>query len=727
MCNTVSGLLACLVIFAANLRAADLQGKVIDPSGKPIANAQISIVSRVGVELQSITGPDGAFRIADPGTPDEKVVVNAAGFSTQTLAPGANITVQLQIAPLTDSVSVEGSAIDAPVNQQGGSASVIASDEIRQRNEPFAVDLLRETPGVSISQSGYTGSVATMFLRGGYSNFNLVQIDGVTVNQFGGAFDFAHIPSEALDQIEVARGPQSAVYGPYANSGAVNFITRQPRDEPEFDVLLEGGSFAEHREAITATATLGGFGIAATLSRLDTNGPVINSDYWNELAMLTVTRRFGRQSLTLHADFDANDVGEPGPYGSNPEHIFTGIDKTSRSHNDFGNYFARYTAEFSNRIREEITGSFFQNLSGFTSPYGFSYEKDWRAQGEARTVVSVARNYTLAFGVTVARENFTDTYDTNAQFQITPLNRNDYGFYLENRFDFLGGRLFLNAGVRGDVFQTLTIPSSGSAQPAIPANTISRVNPKGALSYLLAKTTRLHTSVGTGMRPPAGFDLAFTTNPALKPERTASIDAGIEQSLFHNRVILDGTYFYNRYYDLIVSLGGSLTALSHFTTDNLANSRAQGAEFSASIRPARWLFLKGSYMLLRTRVLSLDNSNGQAPSPFQVGEELLRRPDNSGSMVATFTRGKVSADVTGYFRGSDLDVEPSYGASAGLFQDPGYANIGVNLNYAVTPWMTVYGNLRNALNEHYEEIFGFPAARLNFVAGMKFSIRKGAQ
>ncbi len=726
MRHKVSGLLACLAIFSACLRAADLQGKVTDPSGKPVANAQVSIVSRVGVEAQTITGPDGAFRIADPGKPDEKLVVNASGFSTQTLAPGANVTAHLEIAPQTDSVRVEGSAIDASVNQQGGGASVISTEEIRQRNEPFAVDLLREIPGVSISQSGYTGSVASMFLRGGYANFNLVQIDGVTVNQFGGAFDFAHIPSEALDQIEIARGPQSAIYGSYANSGAVNFITRQPRDEPEFDVLLEGGSFAEHREAITGTGTLAGFGIAATLTRLDTNGPVVNSDYWNELAMLTVTRRFGKQSLTLHADIDANDVGEPGPYGSDPEHLFTGIDKTSRSHNDFGNYFARYTADISNRVREEITGSFFQNLSGFTSPYGFSYEKDWRAQGEARTIVSVARNYTMAFGFTVARESFTDTYVNNAQFLITPLNRNDYGFYLENRFDFLGGRLFLNAGVRGDVFQTLTIPSSSSSQPAIPANTISRVNPKGALSYLLAKTTRLHTSVGTGIRPPAGFDLAFTTNPALKPERTASVDAGIEQSLFHNRVLLDGAYFYNRYYDLIVSLGGSLTALSHFTTDNLANSRAQGAEFSASVRPTRWLFLKGSYTLLRTRVLSLDNSN-QAPSPFQVGEELLRRPDNSGSMVATFTRGKVSADLTGYFRGSDLDVEPNYGASAGLFQNPGYANIGVNLNYALTPWMTVYGNLRNALNEHFEEIYGFPSPRLNFVAGMKFSIRKGAQ
>lgn len=722
----VPSLVACLAIFSACLRAAELQGKVTDPSGKPVANAQVSIVSRIGVEAQTVTGPDGIFHFADPGVTGEKIVVNAEGFRTLTLPPGANVAAQLEIAPQTDAVRVIGSAIDAPANQQGESATVITSEEIRRRNEPFALDLLRETPGVSISQSGYTGAVAGLFLRGGYSNFNLVQIDGVTVNQFGGAFDFAHIPSEALDEIEIARGPQSAVYGPYANSGAVNFITRQPRDEPEFDILAEGGTYAEHREAITGTGTLAGFGIAATLTRLDTNGPVVNSDYGNELAMLTVTRRFGKQSLTLHGDIDANEVGEPGPYGSDPKHIFAGLDKTSRSHNDFGNYFAHYTVDFSDRAREEVTGSFFQNLSGFTSPYGFSFEKDWRAQGEARTIIGVSRHYTLAFGVTAARESFTDTYVTNVQYLITPLKRNDCGFYLENRFDLLGGRLFLNAGVRGDVFQTLTIPSSSSLQPAIPANTIGRANPKGAVSYLLRKTTRLHTSIGTGMRPPAGFDLAFTTNPAIKPERTASVDAGIAQSLFNNRVLLDATYFYNRYYDLIVSLGGSLTELSHFTTDNLANSRAQGAEFSASVRPARWIFLKASYTPLRTRVLSLDNSTTQAPIPFQVGQQLIRVPNNSGSMGASFTRGKVSADVIGYFRGADLDVEPNYGASNGLFWNPGYGNIGVNLNYAVTPWMTVFGNLRNALNEYYEEVYGFPAPHLNFVVGMKLAIRRGS-
>jgi outer membrane receptor protein involved in Fe transport len=69
-----------------------------------------------------------------------------------------------------------------------------------------------------------------------------------------------------------------------------------------------------------------------------------------------------------------------------------------------------------------------------------------------------------------------------------------------------------------------------------------------------------------------------------------------------------------------------------------------------------------------------------------------------------------------------LYEEPTYGATDGLFWNPGFANVGINLNYALGHGVTAYGNLRNALDRHYEEVFGYPSPRLNFVAGMKFSI-----
>jgi len=82
------------------------------------------------------------------------------------------------------------------------------------------------------------------------------------------------------------------------------------------------------------------------------------------------------------------------------------------------------------------------------------------------------------------------------------------------------------------------------------------------------------------------------------------------------------------------------------------------------------------------RDLSLNGTANLAPAPFQTGQELLRRPADSGAVVATFTRAS-GRGLTGYFRGSVLDVEPLLGATNGLFRNPGYANAGINLNYAL--------------------------------------------
>ena len=347
----------------------------------------------------------------------------------------------------------------------------------------------------------------------------------------------------------------------------------------------------------------------------------------------------------------------------------------------------------------------------------------WMLRRMSRTISSTCATALRSQANGLGREEVKNTFITDGSFQDFPIRRDDVAVYLENRYE-IGGRLFLNAGVRAEFFRTPSIPSDGFSRPLFPARSISRVNPKVAAAYSPATGTRAHASAGTGIRPPSGFDLAFTNNPALEPERTFSFDAGLEQKLFHNLLLVDGTYFYNRYYNLIVTLGGSLATLSHYQSDNLANSRAQGAEFSASLRPARWMFVRGSYTLLETRILSLDGSGNLAPLYFQVGQPLTRRPENSGNLVATFTRGRVAADVTGYFRGKALFEEPSLGASNGLFWNSGYANFGVNVNYTLSRGLTVYGNMRNALNQHYEEVFGFPSPRINFVAGMKWRIAK---
>ena len=155
-------------------------------------------------------------------------------------------------------------------------------------------------------------------------------------------------------------------------------------------VLAEGGSHNERRFGITGTGTVAGFGVLVSASHYNNDGLVTNDDYRNEDVLLNVTRRFGRQSLSMHGYFDSSEVGEPGPWGSDPKHVFGGIDTVSRAKNNFSDYGAHYEADLSPRLREELFGSFFLYNSGFVSPYGFSFNKDLRGQGEARTIVSLS-------------------------------------------------------------------------------------------------------------------------------------------------------------------------------------------------------------------------------------------------------------------------------------------------------------------------------------------------
>ena len=108
----------------------------------------------------------------------------------------------------------------------------------------------------------------------------------------------------------------------------------------------------------------------------------------------------------------------------------------------------------------------------------------------------------------------------------------------------------------------------------------------------------------------------------------------------------------------------------------------------------------------------------------------LRRTELDAGMVAAklvgvtnkFFEGTESGDFGNLYPGYSYDADTYEVATNGLYQNPGYANVGININYALGRGLTAYGDLRNALNQHYEEVFGYPSLRLNFVAGMKWTL-----
>ena len=720
---------SCCILLSSCAIAATITGKVVDPSDTGVSGARVVVTTRLGLLQQSTTDPAGNFRLDLSGAETgADIVVTAPGFARKTIALDSidtrtPLTVELEIAPISDSITVTGSAIPAPLSEQGNSVTVIPRVEIEQRNEAAAVELLRFVPGVIVNQTSRPGGTASLFIRGGEANYNLVLIDGAPVNEFriGGYYDLAHIPTHFLDRIEVSRGAQSAVYGSYANSGVVNFISRLDEGAPQLEAIAEGGSHSTRRFAVGGAGAKRGYRGSVWASRFDTDGETANADYRNESVSLNAGRRFRRQDLSFRGAFISSENGVPGPYGSNPVGNFFGLDRVSRNKNNASTYTLHYEADISSRVRQELFGTFSLANNFYKSGFGTSFNKDIKGDADARTTVNLSDRYTLALGVAWLREEVRNTFITDSGGSKFLLRRDQTGVYVENRFRF-GKRLYVNAGARTEIFDTPAIPA-GAGRPVLPAHTVTRVNPRIAAGFAVSSTTRAHGSFGTGIRPPGGFELAFTNNPALKPERTISMDAGVEQQL-GSRLSVDATYFYNRYSDLIVSLGGSLARLGQYRTDNLANARSQGLEFSTRFRPSARISVVGAYSLLDTEILSLDRASGVAPQFYRVGQQLVRRPRNSGSIDSSYTYKRLAVNVTAYFRGEALDIEPSFGAFGGFFPNPGYGVVGVNLNYDLGRGVTIYGNLRNALNRKYEEIYGFPSLRLNFVAGIKWRLSR---
>jgi outer membrane receptor protein involved in Fe transport len=398
-----------------------------------------------------------------------------------------------------------------------------------------------------------------------------------------------------------------------------------------------------------------------------------------------------------------------------------------------GSYFEQFTPGF----RLAVTGSAATNDYYFSYPAsdgGDSYSNTLRGVVNGRSEFSISNRDFLVAGFEWQREQFEDTYVADANNNPFILPRTTLANFVENRWS-PSSRLFVTAGLRLDDLHTGSLPPGDyGARPLIPRSYITKLNPRVSAAFQPRESdsgswlgaTRLHASFGTGIRAPDGFELATTNNPLLKPERSISFDSGVEQRFFNSRTLLDLTYFYNKFDDQIVTLGGSLTNLSTFISDNLGNSRAQGLEASVRWRPNGSLQVSGEYSLVDTAILALDGST-LVQAPFSVGQELLNRPKHSGGFNITWQRGRLMLNSNAYLRGQALNLEPNDGVYACelglqcLFNGKGYGVLNGGFSYRLIRGLEIYGHLNNLLDKKYEEVLGYPALPLNFLAGVKFT------
>ena len=755
VCATLLGLLSIPFVSGA-AHGATIKGTVYDPSGRAVLNVRVSLLQSLVALDERQTNAKGEYQFEGLARGSYRLVANAPGFSASTADveigedQTRSVDLHLALSAVQQQVVVSASLEGALAPQLGSSVSTVSEQEIDDRGAQSVTDVLRGIPGVALDDSGRRGGVTGAFIRGGDSNYNLVMVDGIQLNEFGGDFDFAPLPADGVDHVEVTRGPESALFGSNAVTGVVNIVTRRGEGLPHFEVQAEGGNFTTSRFVTGGSGLTHGLSWAYDLSRLDSGGTVTNDRYRNQSAIVSLGyRRSERRQVDFHFFGNANDVGDPGPYGSDPDDlhnapIYPGgpsdyqVGLVARNKQNMFGYEGSYSEQFTSRFRQVVTGTVATNDYYFIYPAsdgGDSFEDNLRGVFDTRSEVAISNKDFLVAGFEYNHEHFKDTYVEDSNYNPFLLPRTSLAYFVEDRWS-PSSRLFVMAGLRVDDLRTGKLPPGDyGVRPLIPASSITKLNPRASVAYMARESdsdswlgaTRLHGSFGTGIRAPDGFELATTNNPHLKPEKSISFDSGLEQRFINSRALVDLTYFYNKFDDQIVTLGGSLTNLSTFVSDNLGNSRAQGLEASFRLRPTRSLQVSGEYTLLGTAILTLDGSS-LVQAPFHVGQELIRRPKNSGGFNITWQHRRLTLNTNAYLRGRTLDLEPNEGVYACsyydlpcLFPDKGYVVLNGGFSYRLTHGLEIYGHLDNLLDRKYEEVLGYPALPLNFLAGVKFT------
>lgn len=283
--RSASFLTLVLGLAASTAQAVTVRGRLTDALGTPIPGGRVQLVEDGKVVSFGFADVNGVYEIDYSGAGRFTLI----GLSPQYLPSvgidfyaGVKDVVEQNVVLATNTVrqdvSVSATGIPTPLPQLTAPVSVLPgalmSTDIGVNTE------LQQEPGAFVVQTGQTGGVTSLFLRGGNSTANLVTIDGMPANDVGGVFDYGTVSSTAINQIEVYRGPDSAIYGTDAGAGVVAITT--PRGETNAPLVTysgDAGNLHAYRNEATLSGTLNKLDYFGAFSRFDTANAEPNDAY----------------------------------------------------------------------------------------------------------------------------------------------------------------------------------------------------------------------------------------------------------------------------------------------------------------------------------------------------------------------------------------------------------------------------------------------------------------
>jgi iron complex outermembrane receptor protein len=241
---------------AAAQETGEVNGTAVDQNGLGLPGVT---VAAVGPTTRAVlSGLEGRYRIVGLPAGSYRVTATMPGFATiedvLDIAAGAAVELDFRLQPaFEDTVVVSASRTPVLLEDAPTTISVVGRDIIETRPASNIGDLLREVPGANVVQSSARDvNVATRGPAAFLTGSQLALIDGrpLYFDFFNVIFwDLASVQNNDIEQIEVVRGPASAMWGANAATGVVNMVTRAPRDSQGLELAVTGGLMSRSSEA----------------------------------------------------------------------------------------------------------------------------------------------------------------------------------------------------------------------------------------------------------------------------------------------------------------------------------------------------------------------------------------------------------------------------------------------------------------------------------------------
>ena len=203
---------------------AGVKVTIRDPDITAITNAEGT------VEIENIPAGDQTFELSSPGyeTAELKLTFPLADKSERTIL----LTVDNELGEVTINSTRTGREIEAEPTR----VEAIDEEEIDEKinMRPANVSMvLHESTGIQVQQTSATSNTQSIRIQGLDGRYTQLLKDGFPAyGGFSGSLSVLEIPPLDLKQVEVIKGPSATLFGGDAIAGVVNFITKDPEDDP---------------------------------------------------------------------------------------------------------------------------------------------------------------------------------------------------------------------------------------------------------------------------------------------------------------------------------------------------------------------------------------------------------------------------------------------------------------------------------------------------------------